>query len=853
MRNRNSNLLLALVSSLALAAGVPLLSAQIQIGPPPPPPVFFQQAELLTGVGAEPMAISGDGSTVVVVSGEFVDVFLSVGGVWTMVAQLADATPAEAFGTSVAVDSDGSTIVVGAQFADAAPGCQIGGGAAYVFVRPVTGWVSTSSYSAKLTNSDGVEFDFLGQAVAVSGDGTTIVVGTPKSHPKFRCDGTPLSGSPGSAYVYVQPANGWGNLAHLFEVAELTSSDGANSDQFGESVAISTDSNKISVGAGLHNSQGEAYVFVKTDDLRGWAANSRPTETSRLTAFDATFGDDFGASIATSQDGGTVIVGARARNSGQGQAYVFVEPANGWAAEFQPRAVGQLGSTTGSPCDDFGTALAVSGDGNTVVVGADYEHATTSLPFCEGAFGGLGAVYVFTRPRDGWSLLFSTPAAKLVPVNGLNNTLFGSSLAATQLVDRIVVGESSRGVAHIFAQGPLATLSPSSLNFNSQSVGATSGPQTVTLTNSGSEQMTVTVIGITPGFHTTTNCLLASPLAPGDSCTESVTFEPAAIGAVAGTLSFQDNSGNVPGAEQRVSLSGTGIAAATSITIISALPSPSVVGQTVAVSFTVTPLASNVFAPSGVVTVSASSGESCTGSAPSGTCSITFAQYGSRTLMASYAGDANFSGSGSPALVQNVGDFSITFTPAGITIPVGGSGSSQIIIGSLGGFSFPVSLALTGASTGVSAKLVPGFVTPASAGFASATLTLNLRPFVTPKSFSLSASGAFGSLTHSSSLSIMVIATPASTSLVINQLLEGGCIDNAGVANAFISKLMAAQASLSAGDKQSAASALMDLLNQVRAQTDKHLSTSCTIAGVTFNSATALQTDVQSMLNALVH
>src|SRR5262249_39231985 len=149
-------------------------------------------------------------------------------------------------------------------------------------------------------------------------------------------------------------------------------------------VSISGDGTKIAVGAFVHNLvMGGAYVFVKPDDSRGWAVNTRPTETSRLAAFDGVPGDSFGFSIATNQDGSTVGVGAIGRNSVRGQAYVFVEPAGGWATDFQPRAVGELGSMTGSPCDDFGAAIALSGDGNMVIVGADLEHATVSAPHCE--------------------------------------------------------------------------------------------------------------------------------------------------------------------------------------------------------------------------------------------------------------------------------------------------------------------------------------------------------------------------------------------------------------------------------------------------------------------------------------
>jgi hypothetical protein len=58
--------------------------------------------------------------------------------------------------------------------------------------------------------------------------------------------------------------------------------------------------------------------------------------------------------------------------------------------------------------------------------------------------------------------------------------------------------------------------------------------------------------------------------------------------------------------------------------------------------------------PTGTVTVSASTGESCSAAVATGSCSITFATLGSRTLVASYAGEGNFDGSPSPASIQSV-------------------------------------------------------------------------------------------------------------------------------------------------------------------------------------------------------
>jgi len=80
-------------------------------------------------------------------------------------------------------------------------------------------------------------------------------------------------------------------------------------------------------------------------------------------------------------------------------------------------------------------------------------------------------------------------------------------------------------------------------------------------------------------------------------------------------------------------------------------PDPSVVGQAVTVAFTVT---STGGTPTGDVTVTADSGESCTATVAVGSCEIILNTAGDRTLMASYAGDANFNPSVSAAEAHTV-------------------------------------------------------------------------------------------------------------------------------------------------------------------------------------------------------
>jgi DNA-binding beta-propeller fold protein YncE len=86
----------------------------------------------------------------------------------------------------------------------------------------------------------------------------------------------------------------------------------------------------------------------------------------------------------------------------------------------------------------------------------------------------------------------------------------------------------------------------------------------------------------------------------------------------------------------------------TNTTITSDNPDPSAVGQAVVVNFSVT---STSGTPTGSVTVS-DGVDSCTGTVAAGACTITLTTLGTRTLTATYAGDANFTGSSGTELHQ---------------------------------------------------------------------------------------------------------------------------------------------------------------------------------------------------------
>jgi len=105
--------------------------------------------------------------------------------------------------------------------------------------------------------------------------------------------------------------------------------------------------------------------------------------------------------------------------------------------------------------------------------------------------------------------------------------------------------------------GTVLSFSPVGINFGDKIVGTTSATAPITLTNTGTTSVAITLISITGAnaadFAQTNNC--GTSLAANSSCTINVTFKPTATGARAASVTVTDNGGGSP---QRVTLTGTG-------------------------------------------------------------------------------------------------------------------------------------------------------------------------------------------------------------------------------------------------------------------------------------------------------
>lgn len=72
------------------------------------------------------------------------------------------------------------------------------------------------------------------------------------------------------------------------------------------------------------------------------------------------------------------------------------------AVSSPPGALARVQSHNGDGGDLFGSAVALSRDGQVLVVGADLEASRSSADGADNALPGAGAAYVFQRDGDGW-------------------------------------------------------------------------------------------------------------------------------------------------------------------------------------------------------------------------------------------------------------------------------------------------------------------------------------------------------------------------------------------------------------------------------------------------------------------
>jgi hypothetical protein len=105
-------------------------------------------------------------------------------------------------------------------------------------------------------------------------------------------------------------------------------------------------------------------------------------------------------------------------------------------------------------------------------------------------------------------------------------------------------------------KGSSVTLSETTLNFGNLREGASSAPQTITVTNSGSSLLKLDPVTIEGDYAATDDDCSSRNLTPGQHCTISLAFKPTTIGTRGGLLRVHDSD---PWSPQTVALNGKGL------------------------------------------------------------------------------------------------------------------------------------------------------------------------------------------------------------------------------------------------------------------------------------------------------
>lgn len=377
------------------------------------------------------VALSGNGTTLAVGAyGEAgntgaVYVFTRTGATWSQQARIVapDGEANDYFGNALALSADGSTLAIGA---DGHSGDQTGtfaampptnnlansAGAVYVYARSAATW----SLQAFIKAGNADASDLFGSFVALSSDGNTLAVAAYNEDGDMTgAHGNAAYSSSGAAYVFTRTGTAWTQQGYI------KASNAGSGDFFGIYLSLSGAGDTLAVGAFFERSAsastpaddslanaGAAYVFQRNAGV--WLQQAYLKAPTPLAQ------DRFGVAVALSNDGNTLAVGmdgdssnytgifpvaptANALALNSGAVFVFTRTGAAWAPQAYLKA-----SNTRSP-HRFGNNLAISGDGNTLVVpsyrddsngtGFGANQANTGAP-------DAGAVLVFRRSGGTW-------------------------------------------------------------------------------------------------------------------------------------------------------------------------------------------------------------------------------------------------------------------------------------------------------------------------------------------------------------------------------------------------------------------------------------------------------------------
>ena len=341
---------------------------------------WYQVGTDINGSGGESfgssVAMSSDGKRIAVGAmnhssndGE-VRVYDNVGGQWTQVGPSIPGAANERFGQSISISSDGMRVAVGAAFG----------------TETIKVYEYSNATWNKIFEASGVSGDQFGKVISISSDGKRVASGAISdttntgyarvydidsqtllvqltgtstneyfgSSVSLNSDGTRLAVGAdqyqnGNGYVkiYRESEGSWSSLGQI--------SGDSNGDRFGYAVSISSNGNRVAIGAYLHSSnRGHVRIYEYSGGTWNKIGIDLDGEGS---------GDEFGFSVSLSSNGKRVMAGGPLYESDdRGVVKVYEETGGTWNQVFSNIVEGAG--------DKMGRVVSMSSDGNVIVAGS---------------------------------------------------------------------------------------------------------------------------------------------------------------------------------------------------------------------------------------------------------------------------------------------------------------------------------------------------------------------------------------------------------------------------------------------------------------------------------------------------
>ncbi|REG96375.1 T9SS type A sorting domain-containing protein [Flavobacterium aquicola] len=293
-----------------------------------------------------------------------VRVYIYSGNSWDKIGNDIDGEAAgDNSGTSISLSGDGSTVAVGSPYND---GNGTDAGSVRVYQRNVSGiWTKIGA------DIDGeAAGDNSGTSVSLSTDGTTLAVGSPRN------DGSGIDA--GSVRIYKYISGTWTQIG--------TDIDGeAAGDNSGTSISLSSDGDALAIGANGNDGNGSDAGSVRVyKNVSGtWTKTGADLDGEAA-------GDNSGASVSLSSDGNTLAIGVPLNDGSgaeAGSARIYKYISDTWT---------QIGTDIDGEAagDNSGTSISLSGDGTTLAIGA---------PLNDGSGTDAGCVRGYKNVSGTWT------------------------------------------------------------------------------------------------------------------------------------------------------------------------------------------------------------------------------------------------------------------------------------------------------------------------------------------------------------------------------------------------------------------------------------------------------------------